>query len=501
MSQSHRSGNAAWDNRVDRILHSMNPLERRHLYLGRSQWHRYPVYLDRNLLHLHAWIHGGSGSRKTSLSFATLISQLIAGESPERRVWLESVPERDPRFDKDERCSVLVLDLKGDLSLAQNCYLEAKAAGVPFRMFTNVIGRTSHVFNPLGPAHLDSLVSANQQCQTLLQAMSAEYGPGYGPAFFSAMNEIVLLGYLQKFGTRQSFRRLHQVLDNEHHYPGSKADWKHARHLPALAARLAGVYPLNFTAGHLLARPEVARSEIRLPDMLKESQVVYFFLNTAVEKTTVSAIAKLALYCLFAAAANRAPGAKHHIYIFIDEFQQVLSANISLLLEQARSMGLSLIFAHQNVGQLKADRGAELVDAVESCVGFEQAFKVAGIREMERIEKLSGLKRDYVVSWDDERERYTETVSPRLAANDLIEASAAPLTSLVRFSEGSGLSQFAGYWQPVTSEFHITEDEFRLRQDAGWPDLGTGAVPVKAITVKAVTRADRRRGRGRRERP
>lgn len=485
----HQASNVAWDNRVDRILHSMNPLERRHLYLGRSHSHGYPVYLDRNLLNLHAWIHGGSGSRKTSLSFATLITQLIAGESARRQEWLQSMKELDPNF---------LHWRKGDLSLAQNCYLEAKAAGVPFRMFTNVIGHTSHVFNPLNTVHLDSLVSANQQCQTLLQAMSAEYGPGYGPAFYSAMNEIVLLNYLQRFGTCHSFRGLHEKLDDKSRYPGAESDWKNARHLPALAGRLAGVHPLNFTEKDLRSRPDMAKNEIRLPDMLRQSQVVYFYLSTAVEKTTVSAVAKLALYCLFAAAANRPCGANHRVYVFIDKFQQIISASISLLLEQARSMGLSLILAHQNVGQLKADRGAELVDAVESCVGFEQAFKISGVREMERIERLSGTKVDYTRTHDDVKEQWTETISSRLGPNDLIEASASPFTSLVHFSEGSGLTQFSGYWQPVLSEFHITEDEYRLRQNAGWPDFGPGAVKVEAV-ASPMSRSHRRRNRGSRD--
>lgn len=274
MSPPIRATNVAWDNRVDRILHSANPLERRHLYLGRSLAYGYPVYLDRHLLHLHGWVHGGSGSRKTSLSFATLITQLIAGESALRRAWLEGMRHRDPAFDTGERCSVLVLDLKGDLSLLWNCYLEATAAGLPFRLFTNVIGRTSHVFNPLGPAHLDTLVSANKQCQTLLQAMSAEYGPGYGQSFFSAMNEIVLLNYLLRFGTCGTFRGLHEHLDNPERYPGVSSDWKSARHLPALAGRLAGVYPLNFSADDLRGRPAERACEIRFPDMLRESQVV-----------------------------------------------------------------------------------------------------------------------------------------------------------------------------------------------------------------------------------
>lgn len=492
MTAPHRPTNRRWDHRVDRILHSQNLLERRHLYLGRSQVYGYPVYLDRNLLHLHAWIHGGSGSRKTSLSFATLITQLIAGESARRQAWLADQAPPAPRADRDERSSILVLDLKGDNSLMWNCYAEAKAAGVPFRLFTNVVGRTSHAFNPLGPAHLGSLVAPNQQCQTILQALSAEYGPGFGPAYFSAINEIVLLNYLLRFGTGGSFRRLRALLDNPERYPGAAADWRHARHLPALAGRLAGVYPLNLTPGDLPDRPGVLASEIRMPDLLRESQVVYFYLSTAVEKTTVTAVAKLALYCLFAAAADRQTAEDRaddrHVYVFIDEFQQVASANMELLLEQARSMGLSLVLAHQNVGQLTADRRSDLVNAVESCVGFEQAFKVSGVRELERIERLSGLKRDYLRSWNDEQETWAETVGPRLNANDLIEASAAPFVSLARFSEGSGLSQFSGYFQPLVGEYHVTEKEYRERQTAGWPD---------AVTVEAVTPpAARGRGRG-----
>ena len=167
--------NPTWDRRVDRILHSRSALERRHLYLGKSRGFGYPVYLDRKLLNLHGWVHGGSGSRKTSLSFASLITQLVAGEGTRRLDWLAS-----QGLDAGERSSVVVLDLKGDLPLLWNCYLEAKAAGLPFKVFTNVVGRTSHVFNPLSPEHLAALTTTNQKCQTVLQALSAEYGPGYG---------------------------------------------------------------------------------------------------------------------------------------------------------------------------------------------------------------------------------------------------------------------------------------------------------------------------------
>lgn len=493
------SFNRRWERRVERLLYSRSTEERRHLYLGRSRDFGYPVLLDRRLLNLHGWVHGGTGSRKTSLSFAPLITQLIAGEDGRRQDWLKR-----EGLDPGERCSVLVLDLKGDLSLLWNCYAEAREAGLPFRVFTNVVGRTSHVFNPLAPHHLRALTTTNQKCQTVLQALSAEYGQGYGPAFFSAMNEIVLTEYARAYGLGHSFAELHALLSSPELYPGAKADWAKAQHLPALAARLAGVYPLNLLPADRPDRPEAFRDQVRMGDLLRRSQVAYFFLQTAIEKTTVSAVAKLALYMLFCAAAARTTDDDRRVYVFIDEFQQVISANVALLLEQARSMGLSLVLAHQNLAQLRADRTTDLADAVESCVGFEQAFKLAGVREHERVRLLSGEKLDYRVGWRDvtDRERVTtsgphpttierpvlltevqvsETRSPRLGANDLIEISAAPFESLVRFSEGSGLTQFSGYWVPLASEFHVTAEQYDARERAGWPaDLGPGAVEVEA---------------------
>lgn len=221
-----------WDRRIDRILHSRNPLERRHLYLGKSRNFGYPILLDRKLLNLHGWIHGGSGSRKTSLSFASLITQLIAAESPSRLDWLNA-----RGLDAGERSSVVVLDLKGDLSLLWNCYQEAQTAGIPFKVFTNVVGQQSHVFNPLSVDHLAALTTTNQRCQTILQALSAEYGQGYGQSFYSAMNEIVLLEYLLKFGSGNSFAELHALLSSPELYPGSRTIGTRpstCRHLPVV---------------------------------------------------------------------------------------------------------------------------------------------------------------------------------------------------------------------------------------------------------------------------
>ena len=480
----------AWDRRVERIQHSLDPVERRHLYLGKSREFGYPVLLDRELLHQHAWIHGGTGSRKTSLGVSTLSAQLIAGESKARREWLGQMGvgrEQEP----DERCSVLVLDLKGDPSLLWSCYLEAEQAGVPFKLFTNVVGRQSHVFNPLDPAHLAALTTTNQRCQTILQALSAEYGSGYGRSFYSAMNEIVLLLYLKKYGTGGSFERLYAMLSDRDLFPGQASDWAKAQHLPAIAGRLAGVHPLTLTPGMSGDDPAVFDGAIRMPDLLRESQVVYFYLQTSIERTTVAAVAQLALYTLFCAAAMRPADAKHRVYCFVDEFQEVISQNLAALFEQARSMGLSLIMSHQHTAQLRLDRGSDLAEGIESAVGFEQMFRISGTREMKRVLDLSGQKQDYSRSWRQSaldslshwnatsELEVSEIRSPRLTPNDIIKISAAPFDSISKFSHGSGYTQYSGFFVPLVSEFHITPEQYDARLNAGWPALGPSAVTVQ----------------------
>jgi len=81
-----------------------------------------------------------------------------------------------------------------------------------------------------------------------------------------------------------------------------------------------------------------------------------------------------------------------------------------------------------------------------------------------------------------------ETEGPRLERNTLIELSAKPLASFVRFTEGSGYTQFSGYYTPILSEYHISKAMFKFRSEAPWPeetnetvigDAESGATPER----------------------
>jgi hypothetical protein len=462
-----------WDHRVSRMLNSRNALEREHLYLGRSVHGDYPVLLHMKLLQQHAHILGDTGSRKTSVGIAPLLTQLIG------------------RAD----ASILVLDLKGDKGLFECARDEAERAGLPFRFFTNAPGRASHVFNPILQSHAHTL-TVHQRTQAILQALSLEYGEGYGEGFFSAVNEIVLKEYLDHYKSIDSFRRLHELVRVSHAYQatgGEHADWKNARHLAILLDKLGSVHALNLTPEDLAERPTAWEQRIDVPSLLTSRQVVYFNLSSAIEPTTVSPIARLALFNLLTAAAQL-EGKGNRVYVFVDEFQRIVTENVRLFLEQARSMRLHFILANQTLAQLRA-RNLDLVDTVESCTAFKQLFKATDLTTLERLEQASGEALYHENSWsllgdvnfdtradmnyaDNEPRLFQarESIGPRLDRNTLIELSAASWLSLVRFTEGSGYTQYSGYLTPIIHEYHIPEHEYAERTGRPWPEPSDATV-------------------------
>lgn len=489
MLAAGKRGVTPWDNRIERILCSSDPQETEHFYLGASLEGDYPVLLHEKLLQTHAHILGDTGSGKTSLGITPLITQLIAREN----------------------ASVLIIDLKGDKALFEAAREEADVYGIPFKWFTNITGRSSYVFNPLRQSHVGGMTT-NQLTQGILQALSLEYGEDYGRGYYSALNELVLATYMKHHRRHVgSFKELHGYVSDQNAYRsiGSADDWEKTRHLASIVDRLAQVVPLN-VAGDLHGRsgphdgngpsdeepPPHIREQIDMPAMLRERQVIYFYLSSAQEQTTVPKIAKLAMFSLLTAASRRGPGENNRVYVFVDEFQRVISENIRIFLEQARSMKLHFMLANQTIGQL-GQSGVDLTDLVESCTAFKQSFRATDEKSIKRLVETSGEGVYHSLQWtqllsdsfredDDDhlslanarrqspdgmvQAKVTEAVGPRLEKNTVIEVSALPLASFVRFSESSGYTQFSGYPTAIVSEFHITKALYAHRDEMPWPD-------------------------------
>jgi hypothetical protein len=73
-------------------------------------------------------------------------------------------------------------------------------------------------------------------------------------------------------------------------------------------------------------------------------------------------------------------------YLYIDEFQNFTTDSICSILSEARKYGLSLIIAHQYLGQLVANQDTSIKDAVFGNVGTWILFKI-GSDDAEELEK------------------------------------------------------------------------------------------------------------------
>lgn len=468
---------SAWAIAVDRILNSRDLCEREHLLLGRSLAGDYPVLLHRGLLHQHAHLVGDSGARKTSLGIAPTIAQLIAANN----------------------ASVVVIDLKGDRALFETARLEAAAARAEFRWFTTETNHSSHVFNPLQQSHFAEF-TPSQKTQLILEALGLDYGDAYGRGFFSAVSEIVLLNFLRHFRV-QSFTQLNAIVSDKRAYGviGNPDDWNNARHLSVLLDRLASVPNLNLTQQDLADRPAARTAAIDMAHLLARPQVVYFNLRSSVAPIVSPAIAKLVMYSLFSAAAQRRPDQNLRVYVVIDEFQQVVSENIPLVLEQARSSGLAFLIAHQSLQQLDK-KAVDIRETVSACTAFKQFFRASDVRTIKQLEELSGEATYESLSWtqaidpvlgvdhdrsfsplaaEDGRVEVTETIGPRLERNTIIDISATANTSFIQVTEGSEFTQFSAYVTAIITDYHITERQYDNRNKATWPSPTDETVVVE----------------------
>lgn len=479
----------SWDSLVDRLINSPNAIEANHLFLGTSLHNDYPILLDQEILTDHGHILGDTGAYKTSMGLAPMATQLIAGG----------------------KCSVLLIDLKGEPALFHGLREEAARAGLPFKWFTTTPDWTSYCFNPFLQKHWRKF-TIGQRVQVTLTALSLDYGIDYGRAFFTAMNETVLSSVLRG-APMESFEDLYRFLCNKEVYRafGNVLDWEKARHLVVMVDRLRSVHPLNVTPSTLPNRSAVFQNAIELADLLNQPQVVYFYLPAPREPLGTSSIARLVIHSLFTAAADGIPASdKVRTYTMIDEFQQVISNSVERVLEQGRSLGTSYILSHQTKGQSKRG-GIDITETVESCTAFKQNYRASDLRTIQELEQLSGQGVFHRFAWsqtapasdddeDDVAPRFsstgevmvTETIGPLLERNTILEVSADRQGCIVRSTKDSNYTRFGGKATPILCDFHIHRSDFQSRERREWPEETVDTIVVEpdlgnTYTVRAAS--------------
>ena len=457
-----------WQQFVDRVRSSsfvaFDPLsynkvrEADHLFLGIEPSANFPVLLDQKLLSEHTYIVGDSGSGKTSLGIMPIVKQLMNESAT-----------------NSEKTPFLILDLKGDNALFQMVREIAAKRAQKFLFFTPEKDRASHHFNPFEDFDL-STRTLSSFCTLFLDALSLNHGEGYGRGYFTARNRLLLYSVLQEHNP-QSFAQLNDELAK------LRGPAREEAFELVAAMQMLGSYENLNTFGPDRTRMPAERT-IQMRRLIEKQEVAYFWLPAAIESISVREIGKLALFSLISAAITRQRAGLpvQRVYVVIDEFQRLAGENFSIVLEQARSFGISLILANQTISDLNTP-SKDLRPSIRTNTRVKFFFSVTEPEELRSISSVSGLElvetrtrsttaghKGFFAS-NTETESRTEQFAPRLAAQDIQRVSDHPSEFLLQVSRGSGFTQFAGLPVPVRTEWPMSESEYKRLSSLPWPEL------------------------------
>jgi len=456
---------ACW---VERLRGLQAHLKEKHLWLGAHAHDDYPVLLDRGILAEHAYIVGDSGSGKTAIGISSLVRQLIGyGDAP-----------------------VLILDLKGDRDLFE--LVRRDATPERFRYFTVQVGDCTHTFNPFD--QFTERLSLNQVCETLLEALHLNHGEGYGRSYYSRVARSALAATMRQHPNVANFTELYKLISANRDL--DREQKRDAFELVAVIESLANFEQLNIVANRRDGESEAFRNAIHMPTVLKENQVVYFWLPAILEPASVREIAKLALYSLLIAAMqNQTQGHAKQAYVVIDEFQRIASTNFKILLEQARSFGIGALLANQSLADLNMP-DCDLRSVVQTNTRLKLTFAATDLEQQRALMDGSGEALDYRygVTYGDQgvSVTYSEFDRPRLQRNDILRVSDDPNQCIVHIHRGRGYSQFTGFPIPVKCDYTISDPARKELRKLPWPSGDPGTIRVRRAIPPVETEPNRR---------
>ena len=483
---TEESDNDSWNEIVTTIQTSQDTTERNSLFLGFHDAAGYPVLMPREALREHGHILGDTGSGKTAMGFAPLITQLIRMSGRDKK---ETPVE-------SRQSSIVVIDLKGDPALFEGAQVEAKQAGLPFKFFTNQRDQSTHVFNPFLQNHLpfvkndEPKLSKDQWVEKITECLDLYHGEGYGRGHFSELNKDIISVLLDTF-TIRSFRDLaayskpdkRELLGKKLKIKQNKID--QAASAFAAISRVAKIEALNAVPGETRFPKDIFKKRIDMSEPFKRPMVIYFYLRSALEPSNARSVALLAMQSLLTAAACQptSQANTNQVYLFVDEFQQVASENLSIVLKQARSMNIAAVLAHQTLSDLLMNE-VDLTPVIQANTRFKQLFAATDLGFQEAVVKSSGeyytdemmlAKTTFFVSPNSNDDLIQDFAhGPRITQNDVIRMSDDPAKSIIQLPRGAGYARFGGFPFIARGSFHISSEEYERRANCDWPKNAPG---------------------------
>lgn len=158
---------------------------------------------------------------------------------------------------------------------------------------------------------------------------------------------------------------------------------------PYLTAKLDGLVNSGFVSKVICRRD----STLHMEHIMNKRGILLVNLSKGLIGAKESRLLGLVLMTqIFSAALGRAllPTTERvPCHLYVDEFQNFVSASVASMMSEARKFGLRLTLANQTLGQLSASQGHQgLLDAVLGNVGNLIAFRL-GVRDAEYLEPFT----------------------------------------------------------------------------------------------------------------
>lgn len=258
---------------------------------------------------------------------------------------------------------VVILDLKGDAALFHTVKEEARQRRQDFQFFTTEKNAATYRFNPFRGFDRSSRTVA-QLCQLILDALSLNHGKGYGRSYYTERSRNILSLSLKRHQNITSFDDLHKALKTTLSGMTDSRAKNDAFELLSVIEMLTE-YGSSSPALRRMCRTRTESSSCHAFSQNARSPI--FWLPAALESISVGEIAKLVLFNLRIAAQDWKrghPDSPRRVILVIDELQRVAGENLSGILQDARSFGISAILANQSLKDLRSPTGFDLAPTI-----------------------------------------------------------------------------------------------------------------------------------------
>ncbi len=462
-----REGWTAFDGYTDRLRNSRNTDEQASIWIGFHQTFGFPILVPSKLIGEHMQILGGSGAGKTGLGVTTLVGQLI----------------------KKNEGPVIVIDAKGDPALFQCAKQWTEEENRKFKWFTTASGKSTYVFNPFAQSHLKSHTLSELVGLQLL-SMNLFHGSGYGRSWFTAASKAALTDALKGTKEKQpdSFVEFMRHLDA---IVADDSEHASAKHLQFMMRTMAEFTQLN-AIQDAKSSSEVINNAIQMDEVVNKNQVVYFSFESILDPMSTGEISRIVLYNAISAAKEykERTGKPPVVSIVVDEAQNVIAANLEVVVEQARSHGVALVLCHHTREQLKKPGGDDLRHLVDSCTCVKQFFSARSPEAKKHLAEISGEVGYYSATWKQFVHRVLDgqvtmgravafdsdpamtdvsvQAGPRLTPNEIEDVSMSENGCILSINRRFGTAQFKGAF-PIHVDYAISPDKYKNYMETRWP--------------------------------